>query len=483
MNYKMIFYTVGQVLLLETAFLLLPALVSVVYGEWIALKAFLSTMAISAVLGGALFAFFKNRPRDIFAKEGLVIVSLAWISVSLVGALPFVISRSIPSYIDALFETVSGFTTTGATILKDIEVLGRGILFWRSFTHWIGGMGVLVFIMAIVSRAPDRSMNILKAEMPGPIVDKLVPRAKDTAKILYIIYIGLTALLIVMLLFGGMPFYDSVIHAMGTAGTGGFSIKNESIGAYNHYIQWVIAVFMLLFGVNFNLYYLMLLRKFKAVFKSGELRVYLGILLVSVIAVCYSIYPLYENFSDVIRISVFHVSSLITTTGYNTANFTEWHAPLAKTVFIALMFIGSCAGSTAGGFKISRVVILLKKLGNEFKRMVHPRTASIVKFEGKRVDEATLSGVGNYLSVYIVSFAVIVLLLSFERAFSFEANFTAAASCFNNIGPIFDNAVAGGAFYNYSTFSKIILSLAMLLGRLEIYPLLLTLTPSTWIKR
>ena len=483
MNYKMIFYTVGQVLLLTTAFLVLPMLVAVIYGEWFSLSSFAITAGISLAIGALFTTLFKNRDKNIYAKEGLVIVSLAWISVSLVGALPFVLSGSIPSYIDAWFETVSGFTTTGATILKDIEALGRGILFWRSFTHWIGGMGVLVFVMAIVSRAPDRSMNILRAEMPGPIVDKLVPRAKDTAKILYIIYIGLTVLLIIMLLIGGMPFYDSVIHAMGTAGTGGFSIKNDSIGGYNNYLQWVIAVFMLLFGINFNLYYLLLLKKFKAFFKSGELRVYLGIFLISVCLVTFSIYPLYENFSEVLRLAVFQTSSVMTTTGYATANFTEWNAPLAKAVLVCLMFIGSCAGSTAGGFKVSRVVILIKKLGNEFKRLVHPRTASIVKFEGKKVDEATLSGVENYLAVYVVSFIVIVLLLSFEKSFSFEANFTAAASCFNNIGPMYGNVVAGGAFYNYSWFSKIVLSLAMLLGRLEIYPLLLTLAPTTWIKK
>ena len=483
MNYKMILYTVGQVLIIEAMLLILPMAVCAVYLEWFSLLCFAVTAAIAASIGGALVLFLKKRDRRIYAKEGLIIVSLCWIAVSLVGALPFVLSGDIPSYTDALFETVSGFTTTGATILRDIESLGRGVLFWRSFTHWIGGMGVLVFVMAILSRSPDRSMNILRAEMPGPIVDKLVPRARDTAKILYIIYIGLTALLIIFLLLGGMPLYDSVIHAFGTAGTGGFSINNDSIAGYNHYIQWVIAVFMLLFGVNFNLYYLILIRKYKTAFKSGELRFYLALFVISAALVLYGIYPLYENFSDALRLAVFQTSSVMTTTGYTTADFTLWNAPIAKAVLILLMFIGSCAGSTASGFKVSRVIILLKKLGNEFRRSLHPRTASIVKFEDKRVDEATLGGVGNYLAVYTVSFIVIVLLLSFERAFSFEANFTAAASCFNNIGPLYDNIAGGGTFANYSVFSKMVLSLSMLLGRLEIYPLLLTLNPSVWIKK
>ena len=483
MNYKMIFRTVGQVLLLEAALLLAPVTVSLIYSEWMGALSLVISAVISAVIGFALWKVFGKCDPAIYARDGLVIVSFAWIAVSLIGALPFVMSGAIPSYIDAFFETVSGFTTTGATILtgEGIEGMAKGLLFWRSFTHWIGGMGVLVFVMALVSRAPDRSMNILRAEMPGPIVDKLVPRARDTAKLLYIMYIGLTVLLVVLLCLGGMPLYEALVHAFGTAGTGGFSVNADSIGVYNHYIQWVIAIFMLIFGVNFNLYYLLILRRVKDFFKSRELWAYLGIFIACVAIVSYSIFPLCENFSEVFRQAFFHVSSVMTTTGYTASDFTSWSAPLAKTVFILLMFIGSCAGSTAGGFKVTRIVILFKKIGNELKRTLHPHTANVVKFEGKRVDDATIEGVGNYLAVYIVSFIVIVLLLSFEKGFSFEANFTAAASCFNNIGPVY--GVAGGCFKDHSVFSKIVLSLAMLFGRLEIYPLLLTLNPFTWIKK
>ena len=482
MNYKMIFYTVGQVLLMETALLILPMAVSVVYLEWTSLYSLALTAFICMVAGGALTIALKKRKPEIYAKEGLIIVALAWIAVSVTGALPFVISGAIPNYINALFETVSGFTTTGASILTDVEGLERGILFWRSFTHWIGGMGVLVFVMAIFSRTPDRSMNILRAEMPGPIVDKLVPRAKDTAKILYIMYIGLTVLLIILLLCGGMPLYDSIIHAMGTAGTGGFSIKNASIGAYSNYCQWVIAVFMLLFGVNFNWYYLLIIRKVRTAFASREFWCYIATFLLSAAVVCYSVYPHYESFAEVVRNSFFQVSSIMTTTGYGTASFTQWPI-LAKTILITLMFIGGCAGSTAGGFKLSRVIILFKKIGNDLRKVLHPRTASVVQFEGKRVSDTVLDGLGTYLAIYVASFFAIFLLLSIEKNFSVEANFTAAASCFNNIGPIFDNAAGGGTFVNYSIFSKLLLTFAMLLGRLEIYPMLLTVNPYTWIRK
>ena len=482
MNYKMIFYTVGQVLIVEAALLILPMAVSVVYLEWKSLYSLALTAFICVAAGGTLTLALKKKKPEIYAKEGLIIVSLAWIAVSLAGALPFVFGGAIPNYIDALFETVSGFTTTGASIIEDVEVMEHGLLFWRSFTHWIGGMGVLVFVMAIFSRTPDRSMNILRAEMPGPIVDKLVPRAKDTAKILYIMYVGLTVLLIVMLLCGGMPFYDSVIHAMGTAGTGGFSIKNASIGAYSKYCQWVIAVFMLLFGINFNWYYLLIIRKFRSAFSSGEFWSYIITVLLATAAVCYSVYPHYESFAEVVRDSFFQVSSFMTTTGYGTASFTEWPI-LAKTVLITLMFIGGCAGSTAGGFKISRVIILFKKIGNDLRKVLHPRTAAVVKFEGKRVSDTVLDGLGTYLAVYVASFFAIFLLLSIEKNFSIEANFTAAASCFNNIGPIFGNFANGETFANYSIFSKLLLTFAMLLGRLEIYPMLLTVNPYTWIKK
>ena len=485
MNYKIIFRNTGSVLKLLAVLLLLPAVVSLIYQEQ-SVSAFLMTAVFSAVLGFALTLLFKKDNQPFFAKEGLVIVAVAWLAVSLVGALPFVISGEIPSYIDAVFETASGFTTTGASILTDVESMSKGMLFWRSFTHWIGGMGVIVFIMAITSKSPDRSMHILRAEMPGPVVGKLVPKAKDTAKILYVIYLAMTALLIILLAFGDMDLFESVIHAFGTAGTGGFSSKALSIGAYSEYSQWVIAIFMLLFGVNFNLYYLIIIGKIGSAIKSRELWTYLITALASMIVIAISVKDMYLSISDVIRNSFFQTTSIMSTTGYSTVDFNAW-PPIAKAVLIILMFVGGMAGSTAGGFKFSRVIILFKKMGNELKKAVHPRTASIVKFEGKRVSEETSNGVLSYFAIYMVSILAIFLLISLDSAIlgevAFETNLTASIACFNNIGPGFAIVGPMGSFASYSAFSKVILTIAMLLGRLEIYPLLLTLTPATWTKR
>ncbi len=482
MNYRMIFYTVGKVLRMESIILVLPAIVSLIYGEYFPAASLIAGAAVALVVGYALLLCLKPKNTTFYAKEGLITVTLAWIFISLIGALPFVISGEIPSYVDAVFETVSGFTTTGASILRDVTVMSKGLLFWRSFTHWVGGMGILVFVIALSQKSPDRSMNILRAEMPGPIVDKLVPKTRDTAKILYLIYVVFTLVLIIFLLCGGMPLFDSVVHAFGTAGTGGFGIKADSIASYSPYLQWVIAIFMLLFGINFNLYYLILIRKLRLALSSGELRTYLIIVLVSVGVVCYSIYPMYQNFGEVLRLSVFQVSTVITTTGYATADFASWPT-LARAVLVLLMFFGACAGSTAGGLKISRVVILFKKIGNELRRAVHPRSVSVVKFEGKKVEEDTLNGVGSYLAVYAVSLLCMFLLLSIETRFDFETNFTAVVACFNNIGPGMGLVGPMGSYADYSVFSKIVLSFGMLLGRLEIYPLLIACNPRTWIRR
>ncbi len=482
MNYRLIFNTTGKVLVILALLLVIPLIVSAIYLEIAPAWAFLITAFISLIIGVLLMFTCKPKTNVMFAKEGLIIVSFAWISVSLVGAIPFTISGEIPSYVDALFETVSGFTTTGASILKDVESMSYGLLFWRSFTHWIGGMGVLVFVMAVTPKSTDRSIHIMRAEMPGHSVDKLVPKANETAKILYIIYIVMTALLIIMLMSGGMSVFESVVHAFGTAGTGGFGVKSSSIGGYNAYLQWVIAIFMLFFGVNFNLYYLLLLRKFKSIFKSTELKTYLLIFFVAIVIVCVNVYPLYSNFEEVLRVSVFQVSSIMTTTGFSTIDFNLWNSA-AKAVLVILMFIGACAGSTAGGLKISRVVILLKKVGNEFKRVLHPRSANIVKFEGKKLDNTTISGVQSYFTIYIVVFVALFLLISMDTTYGFETDFTAVAACFNNIGPGLGAVGPMGSFAGYSPFAKIILSIAMLLGRLEIYPLLLALSPNTWIKK
>ena len=478
----MIYFTTGSVLITEAALLLLPLLVSVIYRETCA-WAFLITIGITLAVGGLICLTLRPKDRTLFSKEGLVIVALAWIAVSFFGALPFVISREIPVFIDAFFETVSGFTTTGATILDNVEIMSHGLLFWRSFTHWIGGMGVLVFVMAVTVRVPERSIHILRAEMPGPIVDKLVPRARTTAMILYIIYIAMTALEVIFLLAGGMPFFDSLVHSFGTAGTGGFGIRNDSITSYSPYLQWVIAVFMFLFGINFNLYYLMLLRKFSSALRSTELWVYTGIMLGATGLICYNIFSLCSGFAEALRLSFFQVSSIMTTTGYATANFSLWPT-LSKAILLTLMLIGGCAGSTAGGFKVSRVVILFKSMVGRLRRVLHPRTVTVVKMEGKRIDDDTLSGVHSYLSLCTLSTVLVFLLLCFEKnseIFTIETNLSAAISCFNNIGPFFSPTLS--SFSAYSGFSKFVLSVAMLLGRLEIYPLLLTCLPSTWLKK
>ena len=482
MNYRLIFNTTGKVLVINSILLIIPLIVSAIYLEIASAWAFLITAFISLALGGLFVLTCRPKTNVMYAKEGLIIVAFAWIAVSLIGALPFTLCGEIPSYVDSVFETVSGFTTTGASILTDVESMSYGLLFWRSFTHWIGGMGVLVFVMAITPKATDRSIHIMRAEMPGHSVDKLVPKANETAKILYIIYIVMTAIMVILLLCGGMSVFESFVHAFGAAGTGGFGIKADSIGGYSPYLQWVIAIGMLMFGVNFNMYYLLLLRKFKSILKSTELKTYLLIFAVAVAIVCFNIYPMYSNFEEVLRTSVFQIASVMTTTGYSTADFNLWNSA-AKAVLIILMFMGACAGSTAGGLKLSRVIILIKKVGNEIKRVLHPRSANIVKFEGKKLDETTISGVQSYFTIYVVIFVAVFLLVSMDTTYGFETDFTAAVSCFNNIGPGLGAVGPMGSFAGYSVFGKIILTLAMLLGRLEIYPLLLALSPNTWIKK
>lgn len=480
MNRRIVLKTVGITCVAEALLLLLPLTVSLIYRESGSAIAFFQTIVLSLLLGGAIMLLTGTKNKVIYAKESFAIVSLAWIVMSALGALPFVLSGDIPNYIDALFESVSGFTTTGASIVANVEQMTKGMLFWRSFTHWIGGMGVLVFIMAIIPLS-ERSIYLMRAEMPGPIVGKIVPKAKDTAKILYLMYIGLTLLEIVMLLFGGMSLFESVVHTFGTAGTGGFGIKADSVGGYSAYIQWVIAAFMLLFGINFNLYYLMLVRKFKSAFKSNELWCYLGIVAVAVTLISINIYPLYNNLLQTIRLSGFQVSSIITTTGFSTADFNEWPA-FSKTILFVLMFFGGCAGSTAGGLKISRIVILYKMIKRELKRLLHPRSVNTVNFEGKALDDETLGNVSNYFAIYTACFVAIVLILALEP-FDFETTVSAAAACFNNVGPGFSLVGPMSNFSAFSGLSKIVLSFAMLLGRLEIFPLILAISFTTWKKR
>ena len=471
MNRKMILSITGSILIAEAAMLLLPMIVSLVYGEACAFP-FAVTALGAAIVGLVLRRLCRAKDSTLYAKDGFVTVALSWLAVSLVGAVPFVLSGAIPNYVDALFETVSGFTTTGATILTDVEALPHGLLFWRSFTHWIGGMGVLVFILAIVPSVSDSSIHILRAEMPGPVVGKLVPRARDTASILYGIYLGMTALEIVLLLCGGMPVFDSVVHAFGTAGTGGFGIKADSIAGYSAYLQWVITVFMILFGVNFNLYYLILIRRFRSAAQSTELWSYFGIIGVAVAAVAWNIRGLYSA-ADAVRHSAFQVASIITTTGFSTVDFDAW-PQFSRAVLLLLMVVGACAGSTGGGLKVSRVVMLFKMVRKEIRVLLRPRTVSAVRMEGKPVDQMTLGSVGTYLACYVFCGVVLFLVVSLEN-FSLETNLSAVLACFNNVGPGLGLVGPLGSYAIYSPLSKLVLSFGMLLGRLEIYPLLIFL--------
>ncbi len=480
MNRKIVLNILGKILWAEAALLVLPLIVSIIYGNSCT-PAFLITIGVALVVALPLIFLCKTENKRIYSKEGFVIVSLAWIIMSVIGSLPFVISGEIPSFFDALFETVSGFTTTGASILTDIEGMSEGILFWRSFTHWIGGMGVLVFVLALSQELPDRSIHIMRAEMPGPIVDKLVPKAKETAKILYLIYIALTLVEIVVLVFCRMPLFEAIVHTFGTAGTGGFGVKGDSIASYSPLIQWVIAVFMFIFGINFNLFYLIILRRIKSVFRSSELWVYVGVAVISCALIAINIYDSCSGLAEALRLSAFQVSSVMTTTGYATADFNTWNG-FSKTLLLILMFMGACAGSTAGGLKVSRVIILVKGMRRELHRLLHPRSVRTLKLEGKRIDEQTLSSANSYLTVYVASVVVIFLLLSIDK-FDIETNFSATVACFNNIGPGLGVVGPAGNFSEYSVFSKLILTAAMLLGRLEIFPLLLCFSPATWLKK
>jgi len=480
MNRRICFYMNGQLLKLEAALLVLPMLVSLYYKEncfWV----YPASIAAALAAGYALTLIFKPGVRTIYAREGFVTVSMAWILLPAFGALPFFLSGEIPSYVDALFETVSGFTTTGASILTDVERMSRSLLFWRSFTHWVGGMGVLVFIMAIIPSSSDRTIHLLRAEMPGPTVGKLVPKAKDTAKILYLIYIVMTVIEIVILFLGGMPLYDSIVLSFGTAGTGGFAIKADGIASYSAFSQWVIAIFMFLFGINFNLYYLALTKKFKAMLKSEELWTYTAISVFAAVAMSINIYPLYKNAGECIRHAAFQSASLITTTGYATTDFNLW-PEFSRGLIMLLLFVGGCAGSTAGGLKISRSVMLFKIIKREIRKMLHPRSVKSVRFEGKVVDEATLRGVSTYFATYMFSTAIIFILINNEPL-GLVTNLTSTITCFNNVGPGLGAVGPAGSFAAYSPYAKLVLTAAMLLGRLEIYPLIIAATPSTWLKK
>ena len=474
MNYKMVLYTMGRVVLLEAAFLVLPMAVSLLYGERCAVS-FGLTILVALAVGFLLTFLCRGSHGTSSIKDGFMIVALTWIMLSAIGALPFVFSREIPSYVDAFFETVSGFTTTGATILTDVEALSRGMIFWRSFTHWIGGMGILVFVVMLM-KTTDRSINILKAEMPGPTVDKLAPKSRDTARILYLLYISLTVLETVLLLLGGMGLFDSVVHSLSTAGTGGFGAYNASAANFSPYIQWVLTVFMLLFGVNFNLYYLLLLGRVRDIFRNTEFKVYLGIIAAAVTIITVDILPLYQSFSTSLRQASFQVAAIMSTTGFVTADFTVW-SPLSKTLLLLLMFLGGCAGSTAGGLKLSRIIILCKMARRELRRTLRPRVVDVIKMDGHRLEEQTAHSVAVYFALYMLCIGALLVALSFSP-FDMETNLFSSVSCFNNVGPAFGMAGPVGNYSLYQPVLKLLLCAGMLLGRLEIYPMLLLFVPA-----
>ena len=478
MNYRMLGYLLGIIMLIEAALMILPLIVSLIYGE--SAMPFLLSIAIMLAISLPL-TIFKPKDTRIYAKEGFVTAAGAWLLLSLFGALPFVFSGAIPHYIDAVFETVSGFTTTGASILTEVESLPRGILFWRSFTHWVGGMGVLVFMLAILPSDNGQAMHLLRAEVPGPTKDKIVPKMRQTALILYGIYMCLTLILTVLLLLTKMPLYDSLVNAFATAGTGGFSVKNASIGAYNNpAAEWIIAVFMIVFGVNFNMYYLLLIKRFKDVLKNEELRTYLVICAVATAIITANLMNSLADLGETVRVAFFQVSTIISTTGFATVNFDLWPA-LSKTVLLTLMILGSCAGSTAGGLKISRVIIVIKNMLRSIKQTIRPRSVNVVRMDKETVPNATLHATANYISIYFSLILLTTLLLSID-GFDLETNLSATLACINNIGPGFSVVGPTGNFSGFSYFSKILLSLDMLIGRLEFMPMLILFSPATWRK-
>lgn len=478
MNYSIIIHIIGWILRFQAAFMVLPVITSLIYREK-DISAFLITMGLCLLAGTALT--LKKPSNKVFhTKEGCVTVALSWIVLSLTGALPFTISGSIPHYIDAIFETVSGFTTTGASILEDIEALSHGMLIWRSFTHWIGGMGVLVFLLCLLPQISGYHMSLMRAESPGPSVSKLVPKVQSTAKILYTIYIGMTLLQIILLLLGKMPLFDALCTAFGTAGTGGFGIYSDSMAGYSIYIQVVVTIFMILFGINFTFYYLVLTKKIRTALKIEEVRYYLGAILLAVIVITFNIRHLYGNIGIALKDAAFQVGSIITTTGFATTDFNVW-PELSRTILVMLMFLGACAGSTGGGIKVSRFIILFKAIRKELLLYLHPNAVKRVKMDGKSIPHEVVRSTNIFMSTYVLIFAVSVLIISLDN-FDMITNFTGVAATLNNIGPGLELVGPAGNFNMFSYPSKIVLILDMLAGRLEIFPLLLLFSKNTWKK-
>ena len=479
MNYKMMGRFIAQILSIEGIFMIPALIISLCCGETMPVKGFLWTMLIIIGIVLILTLICRGAPSAFYAKEGLVCVGFSWIVLSSIGCLPFYISREIPSLIDAFFETVSGFTTTGASILPAVEGLSKGILYWRSFSHWLGGMGVLVFLLAFTGgKGQGFTMHLLRAESPGPSVGKLVPKMRTTAAILYIIYIVLTILNILFLVVGDMPLFDAVCHAFGTAGTGGFGIKNDSLAGYSPYLQNVTTVFMILFGVNFSCYFLLLIRQWKSVFTDEEVRLYFGIILVSTLLIAMDTRSMYGTLEETVRHAAFQVGSIITTTGYATVDFDLWPS-FSKTILLCLMVVGACAGSTGGGLKVARLLLLLKGVRRNIRRMLNPRRVEVVRNNGSAVDEKILENTNAYFAAYVVIIFMVFLIISLD-GFSVGTNFSAVLCTFNNIGPGLEAVGPTCNFAAFSNLSKLVLSWAMLAGRLEIFPILILFSRSTW---
>lgn len=479
MNYRMVMNLCGKIMLVNAAILMIPLAMSFIYSDGQALP-FIYTILISLAFGGICMVV-RPKKREIYAREGLVIVALAWILYSILGGLPFFFSGQVPNFADCIFETASGFTTTGSSILTDVESMSKSLLFWRSFTHWIGGMGVLVFLTALVSNKDERTTYIMRAEMPGVKVGKLAAKWQFSVRILYAIYIVLTIIEFVLLLFGGMNVFDSLLHTFGTAGTGGFGIKAASVGYYNRaYIDYVIGIFMMLFGVNFSVYYLLLIRQFMPAYKNSELRLYIGIIAVSSILIAINILDIYGTPLKAFRYAFFQVSSIITTTGYATANFCQWPI-FSQIILLILMFIGGCAGSTSGGLKVIRIGVMFKSMINEIKKSFSPRSVLTVKNDGRPLENDVVHGVAAYFAVYMIIMAISVVIVSIDN-FDITTTITAVVTALNNVGPGLGDVGPAGNFSGFSVLSKLVLSFDMLAGRLELFPMLALFSPYLWRK-
>ncbi len=478
MNYKTIRYILSWVLKIEALCMLLPLICAFIYNEqtitiWLC-------SALLCLIFGTLLCVKPPQNKTMYAKDGFVTVAFSWILLSIFGAVPLVLTKVLPNFVDAVFEIVSGFTTTGASVITNLDIVPKSILFWRSFTHWIGGMGVLVFLLAFIPVTGNTNFFLVKAESPGPSVSKLTPKAKSTAKILYSIYIAMTLLEMVLLLIGKMPLFDAITITFGTAGTGGFTVSNAGFFGYSSYIHIVVTVFMILFGIDFSIYYLILMRKFRSVFKSDELKMYLGVIFISIIIICFDCRHLFGTVFETIKHGAFQVSSIMTTTGFSSTDFNTW-PELSKSVLVLLMFFGACAGSTGGGIKISRILISFKSIIKEIRILAHPKSTLKIKMNGRVVEHETVRAVNVFLMSYIAIFIVSFLLITFDN-FDFSTNFTAIAATINNIGPGLSKVGPMSNFSLFSPFSKIVLSCDMLIGRLEIFPILIMLSPYTWKK-